>query len=223
MSTLVPPLPWWPPEAPRTEHRAGNLRISSGRLVACDPFVVERPPVAFARELKRGVYDVRVGRSDGDLAYAALVISDHPVVSWEHARREGEPIHPATRRAPGFDVDATTGAYLDRDSLAILMRGHPSAVDLFERARAAGYAERPWATLSLGAGFELAVFGTGGDGRYASYWGLDAQGEPSVLVTDFGVLRREMPSDAESGPRDGSPGQDDRPLAVVLPFRPRRR
>ena len=33
------------------------------------------------------------------------------------------------------------------------------------------------------------LFGTGwGDGSYASYFGLDAQGKPVVLVTDFQLL-----------------------------------
>jgi hypothetical protein len=35
----------------------------------------------------------------------------------------------------------------------------------------------------------IAMFQSGwGDGFYASYWGLDARGEPVCLVTDFSVL-----------------------------------
>jgi uncharacterized protein DUF4241 len=39
------------------------------------------------------------------------------------------------------------------------------------------------------SGLNVVMFKAGlGDGAYASYWGLDAGGEPACLVTDFGVL-----------------------------------
>lgn len=110
MAALIAPLPWWPAGAERSERVIGTLRISSGRIGACDPVVMQAAPPAFVRHVPVGVHEVRIGVADGDLAYAVVVLGEEPVSSWEHGRREGDGVHPARRHAPGFDVDATTGA-----------------------------------------------------------------------------------------------------------------
>jgi hypothetical protein len=40
-----------------------------------------------------------------------------------------------------------------------------------------------------GSGLQVAIFTTGlGDGWYASWWGLDRDGEVTSLVTDFSLI-----------------------------------
>jgi hypothetical protein len=213
MSELVAPLPWWPSRVERTEHAIGTVEVPSGRLVACDPLVIEVAPAPFARTLAPRTYPVRLGRADGDLAYAVLVVSEARVVGWEHAQRIGERPQVLAPRAPGFDVDASTGAYLDVQTAELLFRERfEDGRLLLDRLYDAGYRDGPWAEASIDGAPRLVAFGTGGDGRFASYWGLDAQGEPSVLVTDFGVL---CDPDVDVAP--------ERPLAKVIPFPTHRR
>lgn len=53
----------------------------------------------------------------------------------------------------------------------------------------AALATKPTVSVKLAPDANLIAFRSGiGDGVYASFWGLDAKGEPVALVTDFGIF-----------------------------------
>lgn len=183
MLRQCPPLPFHRPSEP-DEFLLGRLVLPTGQLIACDPVTRAEEARAFARSLPPGTYAVRLGVLGGEAAYVALMARPSaPVSRWELALPVAD-----GGREHGFVVDGSTAAYLDVAGLSRLARR--DAPDVFSRLLDAGYADRPHAVVDLGGGGNLVAFGTGTDGRFQSYWGLDAQGEPLVLVTDLGVLSR---------------------------------
>ena len=200
------PLPWWR-DGERFELGDGRVALSTGQLVVCDPLVRLDEARPLARRVPPGAYDVRFGYDAGDSAYAVVRFTDGEPVRWELA---------ATN-----DVDASSIAYVDAAALPFLRQ--LGSDQLHDRAYAAGYDKRPYALVALRPGDSLALLGTGGDGRFGSFWGLDAAGEACVLVTDYGTLGRS-PEVTPAGPPPPAP-IDEPPTggAKVIPFRPRKR
>jgi hypothetical protein len=179
---------------------AGRVRLPSGKVIACDPFVnMDRPP--FTVSVRAGEYPVRLalvegGNDDRRVAFARLAISTAPVVRWEMALVAGQDA--ATLKADeifGYPVDAGTGSFLDAETGAAAWPKMMADEDIAQG----------WITQGdkLGAGpgtptFHLDVamgpgnivmFTSGwGDGFYASWFGYDAQGRVAALVTDFAVV-----------------------------------
>jgi hypothetical protein len=179
---------------------AGQLRLPSGKIVACDPFVnMDRP--AFTVSVPAGEYSVRLALVEGGndarrVAFARLAISSAPVVRWEMALVAGQDA--TTLKADeifGYPVDAGTGSFLDAETGAAAWPKMTEDEDIAQG----------WITqgdkLSAGPGtptFHLDVdvgqgnivmFTSGwGDGFYASWFGYDAQGRVAALVTDFAVV-----------------------------------
>ncbi|MCD6073040.1 MAG: uncharacterized protein K0S42_3556, partial [Microvirga sp.] len=100
---------------------AGQLRLPSGKIIACDPFVsMDRP--AFTVSVPAGEYPVRLALVEGGndarrVALARLAISSAPVVRWEMALVAGQDA--ATLKADeifGYPVDAGTGSFLDAET-----------------------------------------------------------------------------------------------------------
>jgi hypothetical protein len=169
----------------------GNVRLPSGRLVACDPFLCD-DATPFAAPVPRGEFPLWIAIADmGEehrLAFAKLAFSSEPVVRWEMALPEGQ--DPSTLQPGeifGYGVDSGTGAFMDLDA----WRAFKARMEAEE-----GYSEqlvddmdqpvRPeWLLLSSGPG-SVAMFSSGfGDGFYATYWGYDARGNLAAALTDF--------------------------------------
>ena len=183
----------WPSEP--NEFLLGRLVLPTGQLVACDPLCHLGQARPFERSVRPGIYAVRLGALGGDAAYVGVLVGEGEVVHWEAARLRGQAHipHPfALQEAPrlgvGFDVGATTAAFFDVAGLHALST--LKAPSLSRRLVEAGYLERPHAVVDLQGAGNLVAFGTGSVGRFASYWGLDAQGAPVVLITDLGVLHK---------------------------------
>jgi hypothetical protein len=193
-----PPLPFHRPSEP-DEFLLGRLVLPTGQLVACDPVTRAAEARPFARSLPPGTYAVRLGVLGGEAAYVALMARPSaPVSRWELAL----PVLGEEGCEPqGFVVDGSTAAYLDVAGLSQLARR--DRPDVFTRLLASGYADRPHAVVDLGGGGNLVAFGTGTDGRFHSYWGLDEAGAPLVLVTDLGVLSRPHGPSAAVGASEG--------------------
>lgn len=173
----------------------GKLTLPSGQIFARDPSYerFEGPP--FARRVRPGRYPVVLtclgdgpDRSPHDrIAAAAILLRDELPTTWEHALPDGETLddlHPG--QVHGYGVDGGTGCFVDAEVALEFEAGKRN----FQRMLAA-FRKSDFQPLIHTFRDEpaIAVFQSGwGDGFYASYWGLDARGEPVCLVTDFGVL-----------------------------------
>ncbi|MBN9080499.1 MAG: hypothetical protein BGP04_19715 [Rhizobiales bacterium 62-17] len=178
----------------------GDVELPSGQVVAADPLVQPERP-AFARKVPPGRYPVTLYKAQYRIALAGLRFAPGKVVRWEMATIPGQDL--ATLKADeiyGYGVDAGLGCFMDAGAnLAIEKR------EAQQKAQARNYSNyyddvlaedlaangdtyvmhRPLPDSPL----NIAVFQSGwGDGFYASYWGLDAENKPLVLVTDFSVM-----------------------------------
>jgi hypothetical protein len=175
---------------------AGRLRISSGRIKACDPFVgMNRPP--FTVGVPKGEFAVRLalvdgGRGSGGLAFARVDFSPERVARWEMALTTGQDL--ATLKADeifGYPVDAGIGSFVDADTATVADSQMRADENLSERWIDEGERKTP-PMFYLDVDFDpgnVIMFTSGwGDGFYASWFGYDAQGRVAALVTDFLVV-----------------------------------
>jgi len=181
------------------QHRAGDLIVPSGHLVACDPGFPDAaslqpltPPVLPGR------YPVLLGiaqGADGDqrVAYALLQVATQPSVRWAPAGRAGTPggeVAPAS-----YIVESGLGCFMDVQAARVLvqrLRADPEYNVRIAEAVDAHFVDT-WgcATLSLAPQTRatLIAFSSGaGEGVYATYIGYDATGRVSCVVTDFALL-----------------------------------
>ena len=180
---------------------AGQLRLPSGRIKACDPFVGMDHP-AFTAAVPKGTFPVRLAlvdgtsSSNGRVAFARVQFSSAPVVRWAMAVRAGQ--NPATLKPGerfGYPVDAGTGSFVDAQAAIAAAKkmeadeswseGWIDAGEINPRPKGA---PRFYLEVGIGAG-NIIMFESGwGDGVYASWFGYDAGGNVAALVTDFDVI-----------------------------------
>lgn len=176
-------------------YRLPDLALPTGRIVAADLHFAEGPP--FVTAVPPGTYPLtliaaRLGarRQDERIAFALLQFNDRPVAAWQHA-----PISPRTPNgnpAPTYPVDSGNGGLADaaaQEALLNLSDPEGTVDKKIESHLEKSYQHtRAFVHIHTHAG-DAAIFSAGyGDGSYASYFALDAQGAPVALVTDFGVL-----------------------------------
>ena len=186
-------------------HQVASLHLPSGKIVTCDPLVVDGP--ILARRLRPAAYPVTLavatfpdGTSKGEqiVAAAILRVADRPVVRWELAGFDAST--PATGGEPSYPVDAGTGCFMD--ALAqVAIREEPStwptpSQKAIERQLMTDHYVPTWGWAVYqpdpGSPANCVAFMSGwGDGAYSSYWGFDDAGDPVVLLTDFDVFTDE--------------------------------
>lgn len=182
----------------------GELYLPSGQLYCCDPFLSDEVG-ALEQQVPAGRYIVELCLAQlpdwGErVALARVRLSAQTVTQW----RPAEYVHQDERQA-WFPVDAGLACFMDRDTEILLRhaiagfyRAHPEGNyydDLLASAFAAN-ASPPgvsgdWAMHAPAPDnpANIAMFASGlGDGSYSAWWGLDAAGEPAMLVADFGLL-----------------------------------
>lgn len=184
-------------------HTLGELVVTSGRIVVCDPLVVpDMPPLADLVEPGRYPVDVSVAKlpnGDQRVAYARLRLSEHPAVRWEMATRQGQTLNALEPGYIfGYPVDSGTGCFMDADTCPALMarpiqmgHGYVESDELLDTLNSTSVPTWSWANLLLddATSANVIAFSSGwGDGFYPSYWGYDAASQRVALVTDFGVL-----------------------------------
>jgi hypothetical protein len=181
---------------------AGELEFQTGRVVASDAYLVTDDP-PFTRWLVPGrhrvfvLHAIRADTRDDRVAAALIRARPGDPVSWEMALR---PRQDVTMLGPdqffGYGVDAGTGSFTSAEASEWLAGAGAAAYAAYEkRIEAAMFLSRteyePVADIPLGdpRGLNVIVFSSGwGDGVYPSYFGLDAEGTPLVLMTDFQIL-----------------------------------
>lgn len=172
-----------------TTQVIGELAVPTGRIIAGDPFTTDfeaaNEPLAGAAPT--GVFPVELALAnydDGDtrVACARVRFAVRPAVRW-HAPAQPDQFDTAHGPAAGYGVDSGTGCFFDA--------GAVGAVDSDAWLAAMEARQVPtwsWHIAEVGSG-NAVLFSTGrGDGIYASYWGLDADGRVVELVTDFELL-----------------------------------
>jgi hypothetical protein len=179
----------------------GLLDVPTGEIVAADPLVTpDRPP--FARKVAPGRYPVVLYRAQGRTALAMLRFASGAPVRWELATVAGQDV--ATLKDDeifGYPVDAGTGCFMDKAAYPLMLEREKREIatgaanfNYYDDVLAKDYPGERDGEFVLHvplpeSPLNVAVFSSGwGDGFYASFWGLDASGEPLVLMTDFGVL-----------------------------------
>ncbi len=194
-------------------HQIGELILTSGRIIACDPLIVPDRRYHFKKTVKPGRYPVIVSVADfqpvGDTRFACAMLrmSDEATVRWEVALIN-EPDTDRTEELTAYGVDAGTGCFVDWDAAEIieglvsLEIVYPDKDD-FElfcdrviaemernsfgaRSLTAG-----WADMRVSDGLEaniMAFSSDWGDGGYASFWGFGVSGNLTGLVTDFALF-----------------------------------
>jgi hypothetical protein len=184
-------------------HTLGDLVVTSGQIVACDPLAIpDMPPFADTVPVGRYPVIVSVAKfSGGDqrVAFALLRLSERPAAGWEIAVPQGKSL---SSLQPGhifvYPVDAGTGCFMDLEAArALTARAEQAAArhedddELFDALMKTYVHTWSWTDLVLDevTGANLIAFSSGwGDGSYPSFWGYDADGQRVALVTDFGVL-----------------------------------
>lgn len=172
----------------------GKLKVTSGRIVACDPLHMDEYGIPYTQLFPTGEFPVQlsIGKLDSDesIVFARINFSDEPVVKWEFALLEGqEPLPFGGKKMYGYSVDASTGIFIDEEAMKAM---DPTAVTeagaLFKEMDK--HYRNFWRyTMYNFDKYNAAAFTTGlGDGRYATYIGFDASGKPCRLLTDFGFF-----------------------------------
>jgi hypothetical protein len=163
----------------------GELELPTGEIIACDPLItgLERP--VFSRKVKPGRYPVMLLEAQRSIAAAILRFGPGLPVRWELAaftRDEG-----TSSWKSGFIVDDAVAAFMDK-SIQTLMSDQEE-LDGYLADVACSFDGFHMDNPVDGNPLNIALFNTGfGDGTYYSFWGLDAVGEPLLLMTDFEVL-----------------------------------
>lgn len=185
----------------------GRLRVTSGRIVAVDPFTyLDSEPFTF--QVPRGEYPVRlavaeVGKDHYRVALARIEFSQAPAARWEMALTSGQSLKKLKEKEVyGYGVDAGTGAFGDADAFRWLQSQYDGATssqyqDLSDKwiadgeIQGAGYLPHLFVLMpDAGPANNIAMFSSGwGDGFYASWIGYAADGHVTALVTDFLVVK----------------------------------
>jgi uncharacterized protein DUF4241 len=181
----------------------GELVVTSGQIVACDPLAMpDTPP--FADRVAAGRYPVLLSVAEaksGDqrVAFALLRLTEHPVMRWENAAPQGKSLSDLQpERIFAYGVDAGTGCFMDAEAAQALQARQKAALargedddELFDALMKTYVHTWSWANVVMeeAGGANVVAFSSGwGDGAYPCYWGYDVGGQRVALMTDFGVF-----------------------------------
>jgi hypothetical protein len=189
------------------------IALPSGKVIACDGLVIPPKVPAFTTAVPAGRHPViltiaALPNKDERVAYATIRFGEREPVKWEPALQPGN--DPKTLK-PGeafmYGVDAGTGCFMDPAALAAyetqFSRDHSFNDKMIKELERNEHTTWSWGDLVMDptSGANLVMFSSGfGDGAYASYFGLAADGAAACLVTDFQVV------DEKAAPWRGGPG-----------------
>lgn len=176
-----------------TFHRLyiGQLKIESGKLIACDPIVMQDVS-PFTQQFPLGSFPVHLAMAkttdDERVAFSRILFSDKPVTRWEFALKPGQkPISLKDTSSYCYGVDAGMGVFIDSLANGVFaLKDHAAWENVFlKKSEQSGYK----GFVHEFEGHSLASFSTGyGDGCYSTYIGFDEQDNVCQLLTDFGMV-----------------------------------
>jgi hypothetical protein len=189
--------------APLVRSPVGDLVITSGSVIACDP-LGELRDGPFAAHFPSGRYPVVIcvamlPTGLNISVYAEILFVHVSAVSWEVAHLRAGPSADVSDR---YFVDSGTGCFMDQDCLPLLAaRFTPTDPDDPFRRRLVDRiydepSENRVGTLHLrpdpSSELNCIMFATGwGDDWYPSYLGRDAAGAICSLLTEFVALETQ--------------------------------
>ncbi|UVK47844.1 DUF4241 domain-containing protein [Mesorhizobium sp. AR07] len=175
----------------------GELELPTGQIIACDPLTTGTDWPALSRTIKPGHYPVSLLEAQGRVAAAILRFRPGKPVRWELATVPGQDVSTLKDDEMfGYPVDAGLGSFMDKTAMALMSEQQDklkAEQNYYDDVLAAEFAPNQDRFVLhhpvAGNPLNIAMFWSGwGDGFYPSFWGLDAAGEPLLLMTDFGVL-----------------------------------
>ena len=187
-------------------HQAGELILSSGKIIVCDPLIGIDLRYHLKKTIKPGCYPVQLSvadfqpNSDPRIACAMVRFTDEATVKWEVATIT-DPNPNQKEEMICYGVDAGTGCFIDWDA-AQTIEDQFSELEEFEgfcdqiittmeKNSVGKHVTGGWANVRVNeaTGANIIAFSSGwGDGGYASFWGYDASGNITSLVTDFDLF-----------------------------------
>ncbi|TPK92314.1 MULTISPECIES: DUF4241 domain-containing protein [unclassified Mesorhizobium] len=166
----------------------GELELPTGEIVACDPLITGLSRPAFSRKVRPGRrYPVTLLQAQGHIAAAVLRFGPGLPTRWELATFV--PDRPPVYKSEflEFIVDDAVASFMDKSVLTLMT--DPEELDDYLADVACSLDRFGMDSPIDGNPLNIAMCDTGyGDGAYRSFWGLDAVGEPLLLMTDFEVL-----------------------------------
>jgi hypothetical protein len=174
----------------------GDLQISDGKIVACDPFLYNHD-LPFASTFPIGSFPVQlaIAQIDDDerVAFSRIKFSNEIPCRWTLAVCDGQ--DPAMLNEDdilGYPVDAGTGAFMDTaggSELHSFLTERDDNYEILIDEMEKNYKHTWDWLLWTKNGASVAMFKSGwGDGVYATYIGFDQSGNICRLVTDFEVI-----------------------------------
>jgi hypothetical protein len=176
----------------------GRIKVTSGKLGACDPIVGSREPWPLDRSIPPGDYPVDVAvlelaNGDRRVGLARIQLAEREPVAWENAAPDGARLADLKPgEAFGYGVDAGLGCFADVVALrAFEGYGEQASHQLVDALEETHEPSWSWADITCGdAGENVIAFSSGfGEGFYFSYWGFANDGTLVCLVTDFGLCQ----------------------------------
>ena len=175
----------------------GDLELPTGEIIACDPLTTGTDWPALSRKVKPGRYPVSLLEAQGRVAAAVLRLRPGTPARWELATLPDQDTSTLKGdEAFGYPVDVGLGSFMDKMAMVLLSEQRDKLEadqNYYDDVLAAEFAPNQDRFAMHhpvpGNPLNIAIFWSGwGDGIYPSFWGLNAAGEPLVLMTDFDVL-----------------------------------
>jgi hypothetical protein len=183
--------------------RAGEIVVTTGRLVACDPMMQpERPP--FERLVAPGKYAVHlfVAKEGSVIGFAEIRVRRAAIDHFEIATIAGQDAATLGEgQVFGYPVGSGLGCFADEAALRHLRDADAAHQKADGRSYVSYYDAVVSAELGANGGRwvdhrphgstseNVMIFRSGdGDGAYATYFGIDAAGEVACVVTSFSVF-----------------------------------
>ena len=196
----------------------GQVHFSTGRVVACDPFIELDAALPFLQTIPAGAYPVKicVAEADSDMRYACakVEVSDRQSVRYELAMTGTEDLEQEFAEGEffGFGVDAGMACIVDQATQQAFNRYWQKRLeddtsidpynDLFSDLLEESYKEHPEYQRDLGdwvnwrvpeTDCDLPVFASGwGDGYYPVYFGYDAMNQVCGIYVHFIDIEMEF-------------------------------
>lgn len=173
----------------------GNIKLPSGKLVACDPILIEEYGIPFTQQFPTGEFPVQLSIArqgpEERIAFARIKFSNEPVAKWAFALlKDQEPLPVGGKKMHGFVVDGGLGIFADAETIKTLNTAPMQSLSDSVYREMDKHTHYDWRyNIHSSGNHNLAMFSTGfGDGRYATYIGFDANDKPCRLLTDMDIF-----------------------------------
>lgn len=179
-----------------------QLKIVSGKIVACDPLISHNKP--FKQTIQPGTYSIVAWwhKEEERIAATELKLFNARPVRWEMATKSGQNVNELQEGYIfGYPVDTGLGCFADMEAIDKLTELEAKLelelgddfISLYDNVIDDVLTEHDddWGNFIVceNTGLNIIIFRSGyGDGFYASYWGIDEKGRIVSLITDFNIL-----------------------------------